>query len=66
MTPRAKYILTDAIHIFRAIPSDKKAELILSVQNNLKVHYNGLKTIGVGLEKDKVVAGEIFLRIFNK
>lgn len=66
MTPRAKYILKDAIHIFNAIPSDKKEELIQIVEKNLSIHYNGLKTIGIGLDKDKVVAGEIFLRIFNK
>ena len=63
MTPRAKTILKDALNIYKAISSDKKQELISTVQNNLKTHYNGLKTIGMGLDRDKVVAGEIFLRI---
>lgn len=66
MTPRTKYILQDAIAVFKAVPSDKKEELIQTVQNNLSIHYNSLKTIGMGLDGDKVVAGEIFLRIFKK
>lgn len=66
MTPRAKEILKDAINIYNAIPSDKQQELIVTVQNNLKVHYDSLNTIGMGLDEDKVRAGEIFLKIFRK
>lgn len=66
MTTRAKEILKDAIHIYNAVPSDKKEELVVTVQNNLKVHYNGLNNIGIGLDEDKVLAGEVFLRIFNR
>lgn len=66
MTPTTKTILREGINTFLASTNEEKERLIAKVQNNLKVHYNGLKTIGVGLEKDKVVAGEIFLRIFNK
>ena len=65
MTPRTKEILKDAINIYNAVPSDKKEELIQTVQNNLKVHYNGLNNIGIGLDEDKVLAGEIFLRVFK-
>jgi hypothetical protein len=65
MTPRAKEILKDAINIYNAIPSDKKQELIATVQNNLKVHYDGLNNIGMGFDEDKVRAGEIWLRIFK-
>ena len=66
MTPRTKEILKDAINIYNAVPSDKKEELIQTVQDNLKVHYNGLNTIGMGLYEDKVRAGEIFLKIFKR
>lgn len=66
MTPRTKYILKDAINVFKAVSSYEKINLISTVQNNLNVHYNGLETIGIGLDKDKVKAGEIFLRIFKK
>ena len=65
MTPRTKEILKDAINIYNAVPSDKKEELVQTVQNNLKVHYNGLNNIGIGLYEDKVLAGEIFIRIFK-
>lgn len=65
MTPRTKEILKDAINIYNAVPSDKKEELIQTVQNNLKVHYNGLNNIGIGLDEDKVLAGEMFIRIFK-
>lgn len=65
MTQRTKEILKDAIHIYNAVPSDKKEELIQTVQNNLKVHYNGLNSIGIGLDEDKVLAGEMFLRIYK-
>lgn len=66
MTTRTKEILKDAIHIYNAVPSDKKQELIQTIQNNLKVHYDSLNSIGIGLDEDKVVAGKVFLRIFNK
>lgn len=66
MTPKTKYILKDAINTFKAVSSYEKENLISTVQNQLNIHYNGLKTIGIGLEKDKVKAGEIFLRIFKK
>lgn len=65
MTPRTKEILKDAINIYNAVPNDKKEELIQTVQNNLKVHYNGLNNIGIGLDEDKVLAGEMFIRIFK-
>ena len=65
MTPRTKEILKDAINIYNAVPSDKKEELIQTVQNNLKVHYNGLNNIGIGLDEDKARAGAIFLRVFK-
>lgn len=64
MTPRAKQILRDGIAIYNAVPN--KYEYIKMVQDNLSTHYNGIKTIGIGLDVDKVIAGEIFLRIFNK
>lgn len=66
MTTKSKQALRDGINIYNATPSDKKQELVQSVKNNLKVHYNGLKTIGIGLDEDLVVAGKVFLRIFNK
>lgn len=66
MTTRAKEILKDGINIYKAIPSDKKQELIQTVQNNLKVHYDSLNSIGIGLDEDKIVAGKVFLRIFKK
>lgn len=66
MTPRTKYILKDAINVFKAVSSEEKINLISTVQNNLNVHYNGLETIGIRLDEDKVKAGEIFLRIFKK
>lgn len=65
MNIRTKEILKDVINIYNAIPNDKKEELVVTVQNNLKVHYNGLNNIGIGLDEDKVLAGEVFLRIYK-
>ena len=65
MTLRTKEILKDAINIYNAVPSDKKEELIQSVQNNLKVHYNGLNNVGIGLDEDKVLSAKLFLRIYK-
>ena len=65
MTTQAKVILKDAINIYEASPSDKKKELIQSVQNNLKIHYNSLNNIGIGLDKDKVLSAKLFLRIYK-
>lgn len=65
MTTRAKEILKEGINLYSAVPNYSKAGMIETVKANLKVHYNGLNTIGMGLEADKVVAGEIFLRIFK-
>ena len=67
MTPRTKEILKDALNIYKAMLNpDDKQNLINSVKKNLSIHYNGINTIGIGLDEDKVRAGEIFLRIYNK
>lgn len=66
MTPRTKYILKEAIDIFSASTDDEKDNLISQVQSNLKAHHNSLKSIGFGCSQDTVMAGKIFLRIFNK
>lgn len=66
MTHETKQILRRSIDVFLSSPEKDKVEMVSEVQNNLKLHYNALKTIGMGLDNNKVVAGEIFLRIFNK
>ena len=66
MTHETKSILTRSINVFLSSSEKDKAEMVSVVQNNLKTHYNALKTIGIGLDNNKVVASEIFLRIFNK
>ena len=66
MTYETKSILTRSINVFLSSSEKDKVEMVSMVQNNLKTHYNALNTIGMGLDNNKVVAGEIFLRIFNK
>lgn len=66
MTHETKAILTRSINMFLEASDKDKEEMVAMVQNNLKAHYNALNTIGLGLDENKVVAGEIFLRIFNK
>jgi hypothetical protein len=63
MNTRTKEILKEGILIYNAM-NDKQA-MISKVEENLSIHYNGIKTIGIGLDEDKVAAGEIFLRIFK-
>ena len=66
MTHETKSILTQSINVFLSSSEKDKAEMVSVVQNNLKTHYNALKTIGMGYDTNMVQAGEIFLRIFNK
>ena len=66
MTHETKQILTRSINVFLSSSEKDKAEMVSVVQNNLKTHYNALKTIGMGYDTNMVQAGEIFLRIFNK
>lgn len=66
MTLQTKYILKEAINIFLASTSEEKERLTYQVETNLSIHYNGLNNLGMGLEKDKVRAGEIFIRIFGE
>ena len=66
MTHETKSILTHSINVFLSSSEKDKAEMVSVVQNNLKTHYNALKTIGMGYDTNMVQAGEIFLRIFNK
>ena len=66
MTHETKQILTRSINVFLSSSEKDKAEMVSEVQNNLKTHYNALKTIGMGYDTNMVQAGEIFLRIFNK
>lgn len=64
MTSRTKEILRECLFIYHVTPN--KQPLIDKVKENLSIHYNSIKNIGVGLDDDKVRAGEIFLRIYNK
>lgn len=66
MTPRAKEILKDALYIYKALPPSNRELLIDKVKQNLSIHYDSVAAIGIGLDEDKVRAGEIFLRIYNK
>lgn len=66
MTPRAKEILRSSIEVFKNKPESDKQLLINVVKSNLDRHYDSIEQIGLGLDEDKVQAGEIFLRIFNK
>lgn len=61
MNTRTKEILRTSIILYEALPG--KEEIISQLKEHLKIHYNGINTIGVGLDEDKVRAGEIFLRI---
>jgi hypothetical protein len=63
MNTRTKEILKEGINIHRALNMPQTH--VNQIKENLKMHYNGLNNIGIGLDSDMVRAGEIFLRIFN-
>jgi hypothetical protein len=66
MTPRAKEILRQSISVYKGKSELDKEVLVSMVKDNLSIHYDSFAAIGMGLDEDKVRAGEIFLRIFNK
>jgi len=66
MTPTSKSILRNSINVFLASTSEEKERYIQVVQKNLNDHKNAMKSIGIGYAQNTIVAGEIFLRIFNK
>lgn len=66
MTFRAKIILSKSLEQFNGQNEQTKYNSIKFIVNQLERHYNSIKAIGVGLDSDKVTAGEIFLRINKK
>lgn len=61
MNTRTKEILRTSINSYNTLP-DKQGSVDI-VKENLILHYHSLDTIGIGLDADKVRAGEIFLRL---
>lgn len=45
---------------------EMRKEFVKEVKQNLELNKRGLENIGIGLDKDMVRAGEIFLRIIKK
>lgn len=63
MTPRAKNIYHKSIKQFNDATDYQKSIFIRTIEDSLKSHYEGLKNIGIGFDRDMVSAGEVFLRI---
>lgn len=66
MAPRVKEILRQSISVYKGKSELDKEVLVSMVKSNLSIHYDSFAVIGMGLDEDKVRAGEIFLRIYNK
>lgn len=65
MNKRVKITLDAAVFIYRNAPDKDLPEMRDAVNRNLKKHYDGLRTIGIGLDPDYVTAALIFKRIFK-
>lgn len=65
MTTEAKAILKRSINEFLSVSEQERENMVRHVRKELQRHRKGLNSIGVGLTNDYVVAGEIFLRIYD-
>lgn len=65
MTTETKAILRRSINEFLSVSEQERDNMILHVKKELQRHRKGLSSIGMGLANDYVVAGEIFLRIYD-
>jgi len=65
MTAETKAILKRSINEFLSVSEQERENMVQHVRKELQRHKNGLNSIGMGLANDYVVAGEIFLRIYD-
>lgn len=63
MKPESKQLLRNSLAQFRAASTLERDEMVHTVQNNLRIHENALKSIGMGYADKYVTAGRVFLRI---
>ena len=66
MNQETKSLLKRSINHFLSVSEQEKENCITQVKNNLEVHKKGLNRIGFGYAENNVIAGQIFLKIFNK
>lgn len=65
MTAETKAILKRSINEFLSVSEQERDNMVLHVRKEVQRHRKGLNSIGMGLVNDYVVAGEIFLRIYD-
>lgn len=65
MTAETKTILKRSINEFLSVSEQERENMVQHVRKELQRHKRGLDSIGMGLSNDYVVAGEIFLRIYD-
>lgn len=65
MTAETKAILKRSINEFLSVSEQERENMVQHVRKELQRHRKGLNSIGMGLMNDYVVAGEIFLRIYE-
>lgn len=66
LSNKAEYVLKNSLEQYNKSDEKRKKELVKMVEDNLKSHENGLKTIGMGLDEDMVSAGKEFLKQVGK
>ena len=65
MTAETKAILKRSINEFLSVSEQERENMVQHVRKELQRHKKGLNLIGMGLANDYVVAGEIFLRLYD-
>jgi hypothetical protein len=63
LSERAQGILDSSLESFERQSEKQKLTSIKMVENNLESNKKGIDTIGMGLDEDKVAAGEEFIKI---
>lgn len=61
-SPKVSRLIEKSEEAFATMTKKQKQEAIKTVENNIESHIKGVETIGAGLDKEAVEAGEIFLR----
>ena len=65
MDIEAEILYNNSVREFNKMDSTKQAEMIEHIKKQLKSHYDSMNSIGLGMAKCYVEAGEKFIKTFG-
>jgi len=65
MDIEAQILYDNSVREFNKMNSTKQAEMLSHIKKQLKLHYDGVNAIGLGMANCFVEAGEKFIKTFG-